>query len=137
MKISSKGRYALRVMIDLSQQSNSEYIPVKEISKRQEITIKYMEQIISQLHKAGFLKSLRGNGGGYKLTRPPEGYTVGEILRSIEGNLAPVACIQDSPNQCARCGNCPTLPFWVGLDKVIQTYVDSVTLADLLHKNDI
>ncbi len=135
MKISTKGRYALRVMLDLAQQNTGQYIPVKDISKRQDITVKYLEQIISQLNKAGFLKSLRGNGGGYKLSKPPETYTVGEILRTIEGSLVPVACLEDDPNQCHRCNDCLSLPFWQGLNKAIHNYVDNVTLADLLKTN--
>ncbi len=133
MKISTKGRYALRVMLDLAQNKRDEFIPVKEIAERQDITVKYLEQIISQLSKAGFLKSLRGNGGGYKLAKPPEQYKVGEILRTIEGSLAPVACLEDEENQCPRCEHCLTLPFWEGLNSVIREYVDSVSLTDLLN----
>ncbi len=132
MKISTKGRYALRVMLDLAQHSSEGFITVKEISERQDITVKYMEQIISQLTKAGHVKSLRGSNGGYKLAKAPNEYTAGSILRAIEGRLAPVSCIEDSPNQCRRCNNCPTLPFWQGLDKIIKDYMDSVTLEDLL-----
>ncbi len=134
MKISTKGRYALRIMLDLAEHNTGEYISVKEISERQDITIKYMEQIVSQLSKTGYLKSLRGNSGGYRLAKAPKEYTVGEILRSIEGSLAPVACLEDSPNQCERCNKCPTLSFWEGLDKVISDYVDNITLADLLNQ---
>ncbi len=134
MKISTKGRYALRIMLDLAEHNTGEYISVKDISERQDITVKYLEQIISQLNKAGYLKSLRGNGGGYRLAKLPEEYNTGEILRTIEGSLAPVACIEDSPNQCHRCNKCLTLSFWEGLDKVIRDYVDNKTLADLLYR---
>ncbi len=132
MKVSTKGRYALRVMLDLAMHNSGTYTPLKDISERQDITVKYMEQIISLLSKAGYLKSLRGNGGGYKLAKAPEEYTVGEILRTTEGNLAPIACLEDNPNRCQRNNTCLTLPFWTGLNKVINEYVDSLTLADLL-----
>ncbi len=137
MKISTKGRYALRVMLDLAQHNTGEFITVKDISKRQDITIKYMEQIVSILTKAGYLKSLRGNGGGYKLSKLPEQYTIGEILRTLEGSLSPIACLDDNPNQCIRCDECLALPFWEGLNKVIQNYVDSVTLSDLLKNKRV
>lgn len=135
MKISTKGRYALRVMLDLAVNNTGEYIPLKDISERQSITVKYMEQIISLLKKSGFLKSTRGNGGGYRLSKAPEEYTVGDILRAAEGSLAPVACLEDEENQCDRSSICPTLKFWMGLDKVINDYVDSVTLQDLLEEH--
>ncbi len=132
MKISAKGRYALRVMLDIAKHSDGKYVPVREISERQDITVKYMEQIVSLLSKAGYLKSLRGSGGGYKLAKNPDEYSTGEILRAIEGSLAPVACIEDSPNQCQRCRKCLTLPFWEGFDKIINDYVDNIKLSDLL-----
>lgn len=135
MKISTKGRYALRVMLDLAINNTGEYIPLKDISERQNITVKYMEQIISLLKKSGFLKSTRGNGGGYQLSKAPEDYTVGDILRAAEGSLAPVACLEDEENQCERSSICATLKFWTGLDKVINDYVDSVTLQDLLEEH--
>ncbi len=132
MKISTKGRYALRVMLDISMHSNGQFIPLKDIAHRQGITVKYLEQIISLLSKSGYLKSLRGNGGGYRLTKSPEEYTVGDILRTTEGNLAPVACLEDEPNQCQRNDICLTLQLWQGLYNVINQYVDNITLADLL-----
>lgn len=135
MKISTKGRYALRVMLDLAINNTGEYIPLKDISERQNITVKYMEQIISLLKKSGFLKSTRGNGGGYRLSKAPEDYTVGDILRVAEGSLAPVACLEDEENQCERSSICATLKFWTGLDKAINDYVDSVTLQDLLEEH--
>lgn len=134
MKVSTKGRYALRVMLDLAINNTGEYIPLKEISKRQGITVKYMEQIIPMLKRANFLKSTRGNAGGYKLSREPQDYTIGDILRAAEGSLAPVACLEDDVNQCERSRMCITLNFWMGLDKVVNDYVDSVTLQDLVDE---
>ena len=133
MKISTKGRYALRIMIDLARHNEGEAIPLKEISERQGITLKYMEQIMPLLTRAGYVKSCRGNNGGYKLARRPEEYTAGEILRTTEGNLAPIPCIEDVPNQCLRKDKCTTLSFWEGMWKVISEYVDSITLADLIR----
>jgi Rrf2 family protein len=132
MKITTKGRYALRLMLDIAENSCGEYISLKDISARQEISIKYLEQIIGNLCKVGLLKSSRGSFGGYKLSKEPQDYTVGSILRLTEGNLAPVACLEDEPNQCTRCEKCATVDFWKGLYKTINKYVDSVTLADLL-----
>lgn len=136
MKVSTKGRYALRVMLDLAVNNTGEYIPLKDISVRQNISIKYMEQIISLLKKEGFLKSTRGNGGGYRLAKQPQEYTVGDILRAAEGSLAPIACLEDDENQCERSSICPTLNFWMGLDRVVNEYVDSVTLQDLLEESE-
>ena len=102
MKISTKGRYALRIMTDLAIHDNGEYIRLKDISERQNVTLKYMEQIMPLLTRAGYVKSYRGNNGGYMLARKPEEYTAGEILRTTEGSLAPIACIEDTPNRCPR-----------------------------------
>lgn len=132
MKISTKGRYALRMMVDLAEHDNGEYIRLKEIAKRQEITLKYLEQIIPQLTRSGLVRSYRGNNGGYQLARRPEDYTAGEIIRALEGSLAPIACIEDDPNRCPRKDNCATLDFWQGLWDVVNQYLDSVTLADLV-----
>ncbi len=132
MKISTKGRYALRMMIDVAEHSGNERVSIKEISERQGISVKYLEQIVTNLTRAGFLRSGRGSGGGYSLTKAPEKYTVGEILRAIEGKLAPVACLEDEINQCERSSLCRTLGFWKGLYKVIDEYVDSVTLQDFI-----
>ncbi|HPT85026.1 MAG TPA: Rrf2 family transcriptional regulator [Bacillota bacterium] len=134
MKISTKGRYALRMMVDLAEHNNGEWISLKEISERQNISIKYLEQIVSSLMRSGLLLSSRGPQGGYMLSRKPEEYTVGEILREIEGSLVPVACMETVPNQCERYAYCPTIKFWEGLYKVITDYVDSVTLADLVQQ---
>ena len=132
MKISTKGRYALRLMIDLAQHDAGEYISLKEISGRQEISVKYLEQIVILLAKAGFLRSVRGPQGGYKLAKPPQEYKVGDILRLTEGSLAPVACLEHEPNECALYGECPTIAFWQGLAKVVNNYVDGITLQDLV-----
>ncbi|MDO4168932.1 MAG: Rrf2 family transcriptional regulator [Lachnospiraceae bacterium] len=134
MKVSTKGRYALRIMIDLAMYGNDKCIPLKEISTRQGITIKYMEQIMPMLTRAGYVKSYRGNNGGYKLAYSPEEYTAGQILRAAEGSLAPVACIEDRMNQCNRYQECKTVAFWEGLRNVINEYTDGVTLADLVDK---
>ncbi len=132
MKISTKGRYALRLMIDLAQHDAGGYIPLRDISKRQEISAKYLEQIVVQLSRAGFVRSIRGAQGGYQLSRPPAEYTVGDILRITEGSLAPVACLEHEPIECGRAADCITLDFWRGLYKAINDYVDSVTLEDLI-----
>lgn len=134
MKISTKGRYALRVMLDIAMHDDGKFIPLKDIAMRQELTVKYLEQIISLLNKAGYLQSLRGNSGGYRLTKRPDQYIIGDILRITEGDLAPVACLKDHNNHCSRSNECITLPFWQGLDKVIKEYVDSVTLQDLIDQ---
>ncbi len=134
MKISTKGRYALRLMLDLAMNDNGEYITIKAISARQQISDKYLEQIITVLSRAKFVKSTRGAQGGYKLARPAEEYTVGMILRLIEGSLVPVACMEDDPNQCPRCETCATLDLWKQLDKAISGVVDNVTLADLVQQ---
>lgn len=131
MKISTKGRYALRIMADLAIHDNGEYIRLKDIAERQGITLKYMEQIMPLLTRAGYVKSYRGNNGGYMLARTPEEYTAGEILRTAEGSLAPIPCVEDHPNRCPRKEKCTTLSFWEGLWSVINEYVDGITLADL------
>ena len=134
MKVSTKGRYALRIMIDLAMNDNGEYIRLKEIAERQSITLKYMEQIMPLLTKAGYVRSYRGNNGGYMLARSPEEYTVGDILRTTEGSLAPISCIEETPNRCPRKDYCTTLSFWEGLWNVINEYVDGITLADLVKE---
>ena len=126
MKISTKGRYALRLMIDLAQHDAGGYIPLRDISA------KYLEQIVVQLSRAGFVTSTRGAQGGYQLARHPSEYTVGDILRITEGSLAPVACLEHEPIDCARANECITLDFWRGLYDVINQYVDSVTLEELV-----
>lgn len=132
MKISTRGRYALRLMLDLALNDKDQYVTIKSISERQEISGKYLEQIISVLSRAGYVKSVRGAQGGYKLAKAPEEYTVGMILRLIEGSLAPVACMEDEPNQCTRFEKCATLSVWQKIDKAVSDVVDSITLADLV-----
>ena len=132
MKVSAKGRYALRMMIDIAEQDADARVSIKEIAERQGISVKYMEQIVTNLTRAKLLRSERGSGGGYMLTRPPERYTAGEIIRAIEGELAPVACVEDELNICERSSYCKTLGFWQGLNRTIDEYTNSVTLQDLL-----
>ena len=131
MRISSKGRYALRMMIDLAVSGEAAPASVKSISERQNISMKYLEQIVSVLTKAGYVNSIRGAQGGYQLARPAADYTVGDILRAAEGSLAPVACLDEGVERCDRCDGCPTVRFWQGLNKAVSDYVDSVTLQDL------
>ena len=130
MKISTKGRYALRVMIDLAVNDKGDYVSLKDISNRQEVSLKYLEQIMAMLNKAGYVKSTRGNNGGYRLAKSPEEYKVGDILRKTEGDLAPIACVNGE--ECGKRENCKTFKFWQGLDNEINEYVDSKTLADLI-----
>lgn len=132
MKISTKGRYALRLMLDLALNSGDIPVPIKDIAVRQGVSDKYLEQIISSLNKAGYVKSIRGPQGGYKLSKTPADYTVGMILRLTEGSLAPVACLEDEVNQCVRQESCATLELWNRLDVAIKGVVDQITLADLV-----
>ena len=134
MKISTKGRYALCVMLDLAVNNTGEYIALKDVASRQGITVKYLEQVINLLKKAGYVISYRGNNGGYKLAKAPSEYKVGDILRVAEGSLAPVACLDTGTVVCDRASICPTLKFWIGLDKAVSDYVDSYTLQMLLDE---
>ena len=134
MKFSTKGRYALRLMVELAAHDPNENVPLKEIGQNQQISVKYLEQIITNLSRAGLVKSGRGSQGGYRLTRKPCDYTAGEILRAMEGSLAPIPCLEGEENLCPNSGSCFTLPFWSGLGKVIDQYVDSVTLEDLYRQ---
>ena len=134
MQISTKGRYALRLMLDLAVHNTGELVKIKDIAAREDISEKYLEQIISSLKKAGYVKSLRGAQGGYMLAREPKTYTVGTILRLTEGSLSPVPCLDQTPNQCDRSEDCLTLPIWQGLNKVINEYLDSITLQDVLDR---
>lgn len=135
MLISTKGRYALRVMIDLAEHQADGFIPLKVIADRQEISEKYLESIIKLLVKAKLLNGLRGKGGGYQLTKAPEQYTVGSILRMTEDSIAPVSCLEPDAAACPRAAECRTLSLWQGLDKVINDYLDNITLADLMHRD--
>lgn len=134
MKISTKGRYALRMLLDLAQHQENGYIALKDIAKRQGISKKYLEQIIPILNKSDVLTANRGYQGGYRLAKAPSKYTVGEILRLTEGSLSPVACLDHDPIECNRCDDCMTLPVWKGLDKVINEYLDGITLQDIIDQ---
>ncbi|MGN1028034.1 MAG: RrF2 family transcriptional regulator [Faecousia sp.] len=133
MLISTKGRYALRVMIDLAEHQTEEFVSLKGIAQRQEISEKYLESIIRMLVKARVLESLRGKGGGYRLKKSPDQYTVGSILQLTEESLAPVSCLEQNADACPRASFCRTLPLWKGLDKVIRDYLEGVTIADLME----
>ena len=137
MRISTKGRYAVRVMLDLATNNTGEYIKVKDIAGRQEISEKYLEQIISVLNKAGYVKSTRGAQGGYRIARDPASYTVGMILRLTEGSLNPVSCLDDDINECERCDTCETLEVWKELAEAINGVVDHVTIADLVERQQV
>lgn len=136
MLISTKGRYALRVIIDLAECGNKDYIPLKDVSARQEISEKYMESIIKLLVKDGIVEGLRGKGGGYRLVDAPECYTVGRILRLTEGTTAPVACLDENAQPCTRAASCRTLSMWMKLDDMIQNFLDGITIADLMQKEE-
>ncbi len=133
MLISTKGRYALRVMIDLAEHQADGFIPLKVIAQRQGISEKYLENIIKLLVKDKLLTGIRGKGGGYRLEKAPEEYTVGSILRITEDSMAPVACLEPGADVCIRAAECRTLPMWRGLDKLIRDYFENITLADLMH----
>ena len=135
MLVSTKGRYALRVMIDLAENSTGGVFPLKDNAGRQDISEKYLENIISMLTKAGMLEGLRGKGGGYKLTQTPEHYTVGSILKVTEGSLAPVSCLAEDSNSCKNASDCKTLPMWKRLDKMIDDFFEGITLADIAFPN--
>ncbi|HKM05038.1 MAG TPA: Rrf2 family transcriptional regulator [Lachnospiraceae bacterium] len=134
MKISTKGRYSVRVMLDLALNNTGEYITVKQIAERQGISEKYLEQIIAVLNRAGYVKSVRGAQGGYRIAKDPSVFTIGMILRLTEGSLSPVACLDDDVNECERCDTCETLQVWKDLSVAINNVVDHVTIADLLER---
>lgn len=136
MMISTRGRYALRVMIDLAEHGNGRYIAMKSVAERQGISLKYMEKILRLLVGAHLVEGVQGKGGGYRLTRPPRDYPVSEILTLTEGTLAPVACLECGAEPCQRAAECRTLPLWRNLDKLINDYLSTVTLADLMRKED-
>ena len=136
MKISTKGRYALRMMLDLAEHQNDGFVALKDIAERQNISKKYLEQIVPILNKADVLRTTRGFQGGYRLAKSPDNYTVGEILRLTEGSLAPVACLEHDPIECRRSVGCATLPVWQGLYRVINEYLDGITLQDILDQQE-
>ena len=133
MKISTKGRYALRMMLDIAQNDNGDPVRIRDISARQGISLKYLEQIVSLLVRAGYLRSIRGPQGGYHLAKKPSEYKVGDILRVTEGSLVPVECLMDRENECERASTCVTLRLWKELDQAITSVVDRYTLADLVE----
>ncbi len=132
MMVSTKGRYALTVMLDLARQDPESYISLREVAERQHISMKYLESIVAILNRAGLVCALRGKGGGYRLTRKPEDCSVGEILRLTEGSMAPVYCLEPGGG-CAKTDSCITYPMWQQLDRLIESYLSGVTLADLLE----
>lgn len=132
MMISTKGRYALRFLADLARHQEAGYVALRDVARRQEISEKYLEIVVKELVKGGFLTALRGKGGGYRLARPIEEIRVKEVLERMEGPLAPVACLEPDRGDCPRKADCPTLPLWQGLDRVIGEYLDRFTLADLI-----
>ena len=136
MMISTKGRYALRVLIDMAEHQTDGYIPLKEIAKRQGISEKYLESIVKLLVKGGVVEGMRGKGGGYRLCKSPDQFTAGYILRLMEGSLAPVSCLDSGRAPCERASECRTLSLWTGLNEVINKYLDQYTLADLLREDD-
>ena len=131
--ISTKGRYSIRILLDLAEHCNGGYIPMKEVAARQEISLKYVERILPPLKAAGLIDSTHGIGGGYRLTRAPEEYTLWDILRVAEGDMAPVACLQPNAAPCTRAAECRTLPVWEGYYRLTQEYFSGITLADLMN----
>lgn len=134
MIVSTRGRYALRVLIDMAEHSDQERIPLKEIAERQNISQKYIESIMTLLSKNGFIDGVHGKGGGYKLNRNPQEYKVGDILRLTEGTLAPVACLEKGAPPCEKKSECRTIDMWTKLDELIEGYLDTVSVADLMKK---
>ena len=134
MRISTKGRYALRMMVDLAEHRDEGFIALKDIASRQEISKKYLEQILPAFNKSNLLHTNRGSQGGYMLAKSPDKCTVGEILRLTEGNLAPVACAEGDGEECPRSTDCAVMSVWVGLGKVINDYLDGITLQDIIDK---
>lgn len=134
MIVSTKGRYALRVMVCFAQRAPGEYIPLKEIAENEGISQKYLESIMTALSKAGFVDAVHGKGGGYRLNRPPEAYTVGSILKLTEGSLAAVSCTTQGPEACGRSSCCATKSMWDKLDRMIDEFFEGITLADLLKQ---
>lgn len=137
MLISTRGRYALRVLIDLAEHADSGYVPMKDIAVRQCISLKYLERIVSVLSKNGIIEGVHGKGGGYKLTRKLHDYPVGEILRLTEGDLAPVSCLECNASACERSSDCRTRPMWNELNRIVNDFFDGITIADLVKKDNI
>lgn len=135
MKISTKGRYALRMLIELALHQEDEFVSLKEISENQGISKKYLEQIVPMLNKSGILRTNRGNKGGYMLAKSPSECKVGEVLRATEGSLASVACLEHERNDCPRAGICPTLFVWEGLNKAVTDYLDSISIQDIIDRS--
>lgn len=135
--ISTRGRYAIRVMLDLAEHRNGGYIPMKEVAARQEISLKYIEKIMPLLTKGKLVEGIHGKGGGYRLCREPEDYRIGEILRITEGDLAPVACLECDAKPCSRASHCRTLPMWKEYDRITNAYFNGIRLSDLLEKEDV
>lgn len=134
MKISTRGRYAIRVMIDLAEHNTGEYIPLTDIAKRQQISEKYLEAIVAMLVKSGNLKALRGKKGGYRLVKEPKDYNMKSILEVTEGNFAPVACLEDERNECSRYNECKTIKMWEGFRKMVSDYFENISLEDLVKE---
>ncbi len=134
MRISTRGRYALRMLLDLAENQGDGFVALKDVAGRQEVSKKYLEQIIPILNRSGLLHTSRGFQGGYRLAVAPEQLRVGDVLRATEGDLAPVACLEKKPNDCRRSGECATLFLWEGLERVVTDYLDSVTLRDILER---
>ena len=135
MMVSTKGRYALTVMVDLARNGKESYVSLSDIAEREDLSMKYLESIISILNKGGMLNSLRGKNGGYKLSREPKDYNINEILLLTEGTLAPVGCIMQDGVHCDKAATCSTLPLWAGLDAVIEKYLSNITLEDIIEGN--
>ncbi len=135
MLVSTRGRYALRVMIDLAEHSDGAYVAMKEVAQRQQISLKYLERILPMLVEARLVEGVRGKGGGYRLTREPDEYTLNDILRAAEGDIAPISCLEKGARPCERAGDCRTLPMWKELNTLITDYLNSKTLADLMKKS--
>ncbi|MBQ7746486.1 MAG: RrF2 family transcriptional regulator [Spirochaetia bacterium] len=135
MMISTRGRYALRVMIDLAEHQNGSYIPMKDVADRQDISLKYLERIVPVLTQEGFIEGLHGKGGGYRLVKAPEDCRVGDILRLTEGDLAPVACLAKGAQPCGRAAECRTLAMWQKFNTLINDYFDGITIADLMKSS--
>lgn len=136
MLISTRGRYALRVLLDLAEHQSDGYIAMKKVAERQELSLKYIEKIMPVLSKNNFVVGVHGKGGGYRLSRKPKDYKIGDILRLAEGDLAPVTCLQCNAEQCDRADTCPTLPMWIEFHNMVNNYFDGITLADLMNRSN-